>query len=112
MSYVVQIIQRVGIDVDEEQGDHPGDGAALVDLAVLELELELPFAPYPSLVIEHGEARVQIEEVTWDHDAMRFSCQAESVWMQTRRGAEGIVETLVAGGFRPLESDHRKDETH
>lgn len=112
MSYRVRVVQRVGIDVDDEHGDHPGDGAALVELAVLQLDLELPFAPFPTLVIRRGGADVELDEVVWDDASQTFVCNADVVWMQTRAGVEGIVENLIAGGFRPLEPDHRNEEVH
>lgn len=112
MIFGVRVLQRVGIDLDDEHGDHPGEGATLVDLALLALDLELPFAPYPDLVIVRGDARVELDEVVWDDVQGRFECSAEPVWMQTRARAQGIVEALIACGFRPIPFDHRENEIH
>jgi hypothetical protein len=108
----ILVEQRVGIDVDEEHGEAPGDGAALVDLAVFHIRLELSFVPFPGLHIEHGGFEVLLEEVVWKHEDRIFFCRAEQLWTQTEGAAQGIVDALIEADFRPLDSHHREDEVH
>lgn len=112
MTFSVRILQRVGVDLDDEHGDHPGDGATLVDLALLALDLELPFTPYPGLIVVRNDARIELDEVVWNDPKGRFECSAEPVWMQTRARAQGIVDDLIGCGFRPIQFDHRENEIH
>jgi hypothetical protein len=108
----IQVVQRIGIDVDDEHGEEPGDGAALVDLAVLQIELDLPFAPFPGLDIRHRGMDVLLEDVIWDHKEGTFLCRAQPLWTQTQSAAQGIVDALIEAGFCPLDSHHREDEVH
>lgn len=110
--FQIQIVQRVGIDVDDDHGEEPGDGAALVDLAVLQMELDLPFVPFPGLCVEHRGLEVILEDVVWHHEGRRFLCRAEPVWTQTQGAAQGIVDALIEAGFCPLDSHHRENEVH
>ena len=112
MKYPIVMVQRVGIDCDEEHGEEAGEGAALVELAALVTELELPFVPFPGLTIRSGSASLVLEEVVWEHERRRFVCEAEKVWMQTKASAESIVESLVEAGFRPLDPHHRGQDVH
>lgn len=105
------IVQRIGIDVDEE-GEDAGDGAALIELAVLSLEIELPFVPMPGLIVRYRGEVVVLDEILWDHQSGQFVCDAEPRWVQTQTGAEGIVERLLEAGFCPLGTDHREQDVH
>jgi hypothetical protein len=107
----IQIVQRVVIDVDD-QGEEPGDGAALVDLAVLQIELDLPFVPFPGLCILHRGIEVTLENVVWNHEGHTFLCRAEPLWTQTQTAAQGIVDALIEAAFCPLDPHHREDKVH
>lgn len=109
MILTLNIVQRVTVDMDED-GLEPGDSAALVDLATLETTIAVPFPPFPGLVILYGGVETVLEDVAWDHDAQRFTAWAEPVWAQTQDAAQGIVASLVEGGFVPL--DNHRDKVH
>lgn len=108
---IVRLIQRVGIDVDDV-GEELGDGAALVDLAVFERPISLPFLPFPGLTLELSSERVVVEEVRWVEAAQQLVCEAEPIWTQTRTGADDIVESLIAAGFSPVDQNHRETDVH
>lgn len=101
------LVQRIGIDLDDEHGDEAGDGAALIDLATLVRSINLPFSPFPDLRIKIGDTLLTVEQIVWDCADGRITCHAYPIWTQTRKGAQSIVETLVAAGFRPLDTHHR-----
>lgn len=107
----LRLVQRIGIDVDDD-GEDPGDGAALVDLAELELELEVPFVPLPSLTLVFGDVRVLLEEVAFTPATGVFSAEGEPIWTQTQDGAQGIVDALLEAGFTPVSTHHREKDVH
>lgn len=101
MTYRVDIVQRVGIDMDDE-GEELGDGAALVDLACMTIVMVLPFVPHVGLKIRQCAALLEIEEVVWDTEQGRFRCFAVPMWRQTKKAAEETIDELVESGFRPI----------
>lgn len=112
MMFQIRIVQLVGIDVDLEHGEEPGDGAARIQLAVLELDLELPFAPVPGLSIQHQGFEVRLEDVVWNHDEGTFLGHGEDIWTLTEDAAQGIVHALIEAGFCPLDPNHREAKVH
>src|SRR3989304_6102406 len=100
------------MDLDDEHGEQAGEGAALVELATMARRIRLPFPPYPGLTLRIANAHLLVEQVVWDTSLRLFSCVAEPIWKQTRKGAEAIVESLVEAGFSPFDDHHREREIH
>lgn len=111
MKYGIRIYQRVGVDMDDEHGEQAGDGAALVELANLAIELIIPFVPYPGLTVQIGAVGTRLEDVIWVHDKGFFGCHGEPIWRQTRDAAATIIESLIDAGFHPHDP-HREAEVH
>lgn len=110
MQHRVRIRQRVGIDADLDGGTVPGEGAALIDLAVLEREMTLPFPPFPDLEVSFGDLSVELDRIGWDPADEKFVCEAEPMWAETNEHADRIVHALVDVGFCPADGDRRGAE--
>jgi len=106
MNVHVQLVQRVGIDMDED-GIEPGDGAALVDLATLERHLELPFTPFEGLCIRKNDLDFFVDELIWVEGRDLFVCKS-TTWVHTQEAADAMMTTLLEAGFSPLEDHHRE----